>query len=422
MLGTALTTVAFDGAGNPYQVVYPATPTYNTSAVPAGLPDSYGFELIPHRVFVGGFPAATSESELRTLFEKFGHVREAKVIRSGEGASKGYGFITFDSEEEAKLVMEKAEREKLEFRGRRLNLGPAVRRTTRYPRYPQEYTLATPTGQLLTASAFGGFSYAYPPSPYMVVSPTQTSPSFVYSPVASPPCQVLYPFGANVNQEYGDIHTQMQTFTTAAEQAMPTANTTASVAQEPSNQTGDAYTVAMCATPQLQQSPRSYCATPSASLVSMTQPLTPVTPSVISQEPMGYTPGTYYAPAGVPQIDMRHYSQMNPLVTSPPYFLPPNAMAVANTNGQPITVSTPINHSVAQQALPESTQGQRFSGELLPSGWHARPAEITAPLRRPISSMNLLTGHAAQLGHQRADRGDLPQVTPRVTASNQYSA
>lgn len=63
-----------------------------------------------------------------------------------------------------------------------------------------EYTLATPTGQLLTASAFGGFSYAYPPSPYMVVSPTQTSPSFVYSPVASPPCQVLYPFGANVNQ------------------------------------------------------------------------------------------------------------------------------------------------------------------------------------------------------------------------------
>lgn len=43
---------------------------------------------------------------MRTLFEKFGHVREAKVIRSGEGASKGYGFITFDSEEEAKLVME----------------------------------------------------------------------------------------------------------------------------------------------------------------------------------------------------------------------------------------------------------------------------------------------------------------------------
>lgn len=78
------------------------------------------------------------------------------------------------------------------------------------------------------------------------------------------------------SQEYGDIHTQMQTFTTAAEQAMPTANTTASVAQEPSNQTADAYTVAMCATPQLQQSPRSYCATPSASLVSMTQPLTPV--------------------------------------------------------------------------------------------------------------------------------------------------
>uniref|UniRef100_A0A915A223 Uncharacterized protein n=1 Tax=Parascaris univalens TaxID=6257 RepID=A0A915A223_PARUN len=216
----------------------------------------------------------------------------------------------------------------------------------------------------------------------MVVSPTQTSPSFVYSPVASPPCQVLYPFGVNVDQ--------MQTFTTAAEPAMPTANTTASVAQEPSNQTADAYSVPMCTTPQLQQSPLSYCATPSASLVSMTQPLTPATQSIIGQEPMGYTPATYCAHAGVPQIDMRHYSQMNPLVTSPPYFLPANAVAIANTNGQPITVSTPINHSVAQEVRPESTQGQRFSGELLPSGWHGRPAEVTAPLRRPISSMNLL--------------------------------
>lgn len=43
---------------------------------------------------------------MRLFFEKFGHVREAKVIRSSEGTSKGYGFITFDTEDEAKTVMQ----------------------------------------------------------------------------------------------------------------------------------------------------------------------------------------------------------------------------------------------------------------------------------------------------------------------------
>lgn len=48
----------------------------------------------------------TTELDLRLFFEKFGHVREAKVIRSSEGTSKGYGFITFDTEDEAKTVMQ----------------------------------------------------------------------------------------------------------------------------------------------------------------------------------------------------------------------------------------------------------------------------------------------------------------------------
>jgi RNA recognition motif-containing protein len=41
---------------------------------------------------------------LRTFFETFGHIREAKVIRGNEGCSKGYGFVTFDTEEEAQAV------------------------------------------------------------------------------------------------------------------------------------------------------------------------------------------------------------------------------------------------------------------------------------------------------------------------------
>ncbi|KHJ81724.1 hypothetical protein OESDEN_18588 [Oesophagostomum dentatum] len=62
------------------------------------------YELIPHRVFVGGFPASTTELELREHFEQFFTIKEVKVIRSADGVSKGYGFITFDTDDEADTV------------------------------------------------------------------------------------------------------------------------------------------------------------------------------------------------------------------------------------------------------------------------------------------------------------------------------
>ncbi|VDN06375.1 unnamed protein product [Thelazia callipaeda] len=240
------TTMTYDPTINPYQMAYPAGATiYPAATAPfpvTATADSRGFEVIPHRIFVGGFPATTTELDLRLFFEKFGHVREAKVIRSSEGTSKGYGFITFDSEEEAKAVMQinsvtsvsyklesykiedktilkrfctqhmlqNQEAEKLEFKGRRLNLGPAVRRVIHGPRFAPgnsvdsyhiakiseitlfqsckllflEYAIATPTGQLLTTSTFGGVTYAYPQSPFVVVPPNQVQP-FIYSPVST---------------------------------------------------------------------------------------------------------------------------------------------------------------------------------------------------------------------------------------------
>lgn len=60
--------------------------------------------MMPLFFTVTALPLKTNESELRTFFEKFGHIREAKVIRSTEGSSKGYGFVTFDTEEEAQNV------------------------------------------------------------------------------------------------------------------------------------------------------------------------------------------------------------------------------------------------------------------------------------------------------------------------------
>uniref|UniRef100_A0A0K0DJX0 RRM domain-containing protein n=1 Tax=Angiostrongylus cantonensis TaxID=6313 RepID=A0A0K0DJX0_ANGCA len=80
-----------------------ATGIYYTTGATAVIPTP-AYELIPHRVFVGGFPISTTELELREHFEQYTTIKEVKVIRSADGISKGYGFITLDSDEEADSV------------------------------------------------------------------------------------------------------------------------------------------------------------------------------------------------------------------------------------------------------------------------------------------------------------------------------
>lgn len=48
-----------------------------------------------------------------------------------------------------------------------------------------DYAIATPTGQLLTTSTFGGLTYAFSQSPFVVMQPPNHVQSFVYSPVST---------------------------------------------------------------------------------------------------------------------------------------------------------------------------------------------------------------------------------------------
>jgi len=49
------------------------------------------------RVYVGNLPFKTTDDELRRLFEKYGTVTSADVIRyKGSGRSKGYAFVVMD--------------------------------------------------------------------------------------------------------------------------------------------------------------------------------------------------------------------------------------------------------------------------------------------------------------------------------------
>lgn len=149
--------------------------------------------LIPNRVFVGGFPPTTFEHELKVFFEKFGAVKEVKIIRDPSGTSKGYGFITYDTDEEAKKIQEMTE--PLEFKGRHLNIGPAIRKTSShfktYDIVPQGAVLcsygvpyALQNGITLVAAT---------PETYAVAQPSQTT-TLPYSIVMQQPMQpFLYP-------------------------------------------------------------------------------------------------------------------------------------------------------------------------------------------------------------------------------------
>ncbi|KFD67500.1 hypothetical protein M514_11364 [Trichuris suis] len=148
--------------------------------------------LIPNRIFVGGFPPVTVEHELRTFFEKFGCVKEVKIIRDPSGTSKGYGFITYETDEEAKKMQEKAE--PLEFKGRHLNIGPAVRKASSqfktYDIVPQGAVLCS-YGVPYTLQN-GITLVAATPEAYAVAQPSQQTLSYPVV-LPQPVQQILYP-------------------------------------------------------------------------------------------------------------------------------------------------------------------------------------------------------------------------------------
>ncbi|XP_075492265.1 glycine-rich RNA-binding protein RZ1A [Primulina tabacum] len=58
-----------------------------------------------YRCFIGGLSWSTSDRVLKEAFDKFGHLREAKVVIDRvSGRSRGFGFVTFDD----KKAMEEA--------------------------------------------------------------------------------------------------------------------------------------------------------------------------------------------------------------------------------------------------------------------------------------------------------------------------
>lgn len=79
------------------------------------------------KLFVGGIAWATTDAGLKTAFEAFGAVEDAKIITDREtGRSRGFGFVTFADPKAAEMAIK--EMDNTELDGRTINVNEAQER------------------------------------------------------------------------------------------------------------------------------------------------------------------------------------------------------------------------------------------------------------------------------------------------------
>jgi len=78
--------------------------------------------FLSNKLFVGGLSWGTTDKELMDAFSPYGNVTEAKVIKERDsGRSRGFGFVTFDSDTEAGAAMEAMNDTELDGRNLRVD-------------------------------------------------------------------------------------------------------------------------------------------------------------------------------------------------------------------------------------------------------------------------------------------------------------
>lgn len=162
--------------------------------------------VVKNRIFVGGISANTTEDELLQLFSNYGTVRAAKIIQDRAGVSKGYGFITFENEDDVQRPLR--ESENIVLRERKLNIAPAIKKQTiNFNRTydgssPPAMTVGNPTQYFLPPGAVpyfqGSVGYYAPPNPPAPGDPnaqptTVYQPPPVYPAQTGPPQPATYP-------------------------------------------------------------------------------------------------------------------------------------------------------------------------------------------------------------------------------------
>jgi len=88
------------------------------------------------KVYVGNLPFSVDDEKLKELFDTFGEIEEVSVIKDKfSGRSKGFGFITFKEDGDAKKAI--SEMNDKEIEGRKLKVNEAKPIDPDRPRPPR---------------------------------------------------------------------------------------------------------------------------------------------------------------------------------------------------------------------------------------------------------------------------------------------
>jgi RNA recognition motif-containing protein len=88
------------------------------------------------KVYVGNLPFSVDDEKLRELFSSYGEIEESSVIKDKfSGRSKGFGFVTFKEDENAKKAIEAMNEKEVE--GRNLKVNEAKPMDPDAPRRPR---------------------------------------------------------------------------------------------------------------------------------------------------------------------------------------------------------------------------------------------------------------------------------------------
>ncbi|XP_049726651.1 deleted in azoospermia-like [Elephas maximus indicus] len=144
-------------------------------------------KIMPNTVFVGGIDVRMDESEIRSFFARYGSVKEVKIITDRTGVSKGYGFVSFYNDVDVQKIVES----QINFHGKKLKLGPAIRKQNlcAYHMQPRPLVFNPPPPPQFQSVWSNPNTEAYMQPPTMMNPITQYVQA--YPPYPSSPVQVI---------------------------------------------------------------------------------------------------------------------------------------------------------------------------------------------------------------------------------------
>ena len=87
------------------------------------------------KVYVGNLPFSVDDNGLKQIFEPYGEIEEAIVITNKfSGKSKGFGFVTFKEDSDAKKAISEMNSKEVEGRPLRVNEAKPISENPRKPR------------------------------------------------------------------------------------------------------------------------------------------------------------------------------------------------------------------------------------------------------------------------------------------------